>query len=135
VAFASFCLRAFISSNRTVTSRRTAAMPVIRPASSLRGTIVNSTEIFSRPYACSAPRGGRHAGNGSRPSHDLTISVPVTRAEALRNDEVKRLAGGFLGRVAEDTLRARVPNLNDTSAICRDDRIGRSRENCVRHDA
>ena len=53
---------------------------------------------------------------------DLTISLPVTRAEALRNDEVKRLAGGFLGSVAEDTLRARVPNLNDTSAICRDDR-------------
>jgi hypothetical protein len=49
---------------------------------------------------------------------DLTMSLPVTRAEALRNDKVKRRAGGFLGRVAEDTLRARVPNLNDTSAIC-----------------
>ena len=58
-AAAIFCLSARISSNRTVTSRMMATMPIIWLVSSRTGTMVNSSETPFHPFGCLERQGHR----------------------------------------------------------------------------
>ena len=50
-------------------------------------------------------------------------TLPMSGTQVLRNDEIEGLTNGLLGRESEDANGARVPDLDDTGAI--------GRENCV----
>ena len=52
--------------------------------------------------------------------HHVPIAVPMPLAKALRNDDIKGLPDRFLGREAENTLRARIPKANGAVAVRKD---------------
>jgi hypothetical protein len=57
--------------------------------------------------------------------HYLAISFPMPMAEALRNNEVERLAKRLTLCVAEHALGCRVPYNDGAVGACRDNRISR----------
>jgi len=55
--------------------------------------------------------------------HDAVEAGPMPRAETMRNDEIEGTSDGFISPKAENPVRARIPEVNDTSAVDHDDRI------------
>jgi hypothetical protein len=55
--------------------------------------------------------------------HHTVEAGPMRRAEIMRNDEIEGTSDGFMSPKAEKPVSGEIPEVNDTGAIGRDDRI------------
>ena len=107
-----------ISSKRFVTSRMIAPIPMTWPDGSFSGMIVNSIEIV----VPSLRRAGTEklvplAVAGTRPFPSVSVALPMTRSQALGDDQIERSPNSFVGGKAENAFSARIPHANNPVAV------------------
>jgi hypothetical protein len=64
---------------------------------------------------------------------DVVVAVPMALSQPFRDDDVQGLTDGGIPRIAENALRSRIPETNNTLFVRSDNRIG-SRGKKKAHD-